>query len=372
MSLTMFVLFMLLCANEWLHVPIIVFWIAIFMLVNLSKTFRFEMTCSGENAEFTEEGFRHVAAMMEVDQMRTFLARTIEIKLGASLSKERGQLQLLAERCFVDGMARVTYEELLCQLRSAPWLNFEKKIGAGSLVVVQGRWRATVQELASNGDEVIIIYDVVVRSTKDQSREPQSQETQTVKLEDVKARTKLPPVYSGLVPDVVQRQAQKVRMWTDMIRIRLVPAIKRVTDIVTWKSRAVATTITVASCVGSVVLFLFHEWYRLCGETGIKRAEIQIWIREQLPTRGNSTVPQLCGDPEGWDIWQHQFSYVSGFVVFIMDHGLSTVFLVGGCGCLLIEARWMLPIFAVVRICKRRLRMKRMAPKSWAFFHKST
>merc|ERR1712196_266993 len=109
------------------------------MCVTSNEQLRFEMTQSGENAPLDEQGFRRVAAMRNPSTMLKFLKRTIEIRLNATTAQESGQLKLMSERCFRDGVPLLTYEELKRKLGQADWIKRGKQYQVGSLVMVDGR-----------------------------------------------------------------------------------------------------------------------------------------------------------------------------------------------------------------------------------------
>jgi len=360
-------LFFLSVSNEFLQGPILLLVVTIIMVVNSNELLRLEMTCSGENAPLTEAGFKLVAKIGNVSTMMKFLRRTIEVRLSATIFQESGQLKLLSERCFRDGKPRISYEELKKMLRGASWIKKRKALTVGSLVMVKERYPATVKALYT--DFIEVRYDRNKHSLINRHGRERDV-SDTVDWEDVVARPDL--AWTGraasLVPDAIQEQVGTFRYKLDRFKHDGIPALMYISDIVTWKEKKIrlARIITATCAFGSVLLFVFHEWYRMCGTSTISPSRLQLWLRDKLQIR--------CGEKPGraqWDSYELGDYVLHELVAFVVDHGLSTLFLLFGSTILLWQAGWLVPIRAVLRILVRLVTWKRDAPKMWAFFRTS-
>lgn len=263
----------------------------------------------------------------------------------------------------------MSYDQLKEELAKVPWIKRSKEIAVGSLVMVKERKTATVK--AVRADKVQVLFDAPPRmksrpgppNAKDLSR---SQELlQDVVADDVSVRPKMYDIPSGLVPDAIQSQVARFRLKLDSLKDGLVPVLQDVSDVITWKHSKIrlARMITVGAFVASVLLFLFHEWYRLCGNTTMVMSRPQMWIKATLKIR--------CGSRKTWAEYESWCYIFHLMLAFVIDHGGMTIVMVSGIFVLLTQAGWLVPFKALCRMLNGKLCKKRTAPKQWAFFRKS-
>jgi hypothetical protein len=254
----------------------------------------------------------------------------------------------------------VPYETLKQKLKTAPWIKGgAKKIDADSYVMVDERRPATVKYVRGV-DDVVVVYDKRVGGPSRDGRASREPKEETVKLENVNPRPKFMPIPTALVPEFVQFQAQRARQIIDQQQMRVVPAVSLLNDVLTWKKIRTARIIAYGSGTLALLLFIIFEWYRMCGDTTIKKSLIQLWLRDRLEIR--------CGSHLDWENWEHYGAVIHFTIAFILDHGMNTFLLLAGAGIFLSQARWLTPVSAIFRIIKRSLIGKRKAPQMWPFF----
>lgn len=262
---------------------------------------------------------------------------------------------MVAERCFMDGLPRLGYEELKSMLKSASWIKMGRDLAVGSLVMVDERHKAIVCDLKK--DKVTVEYE-----NNSHKKKPKRE---TVARECVVARPqmlKIPPgtPLSQVVPDVVDGNVRRLRFYMDKARFHLVPHVNRVRAVLTWEQSGLTRAINLVCLFSALTLFVFHEWYRMCSEDAMKRSVLQRWLHRNLNVN--------CGSHRQWLAYMRAGGFFHALLIFVLDHGLTTVFLIVGCIILVMGAGWLVPFKAVVRIVFRLATMKRRAPENWAFF----
>jgi hypothetical protein len=320
------------------------------------------MACSGHNAPLTDTGFRLVAKFGDTEEMTTFLRRTIEGKVGAGVV-DKDKLKLVAGRCFRDYVPLESYEDLLHRLQQAhhrpKWMKGSKSFTKGAKVLVYERFRATVTKDASGG-KCNIAYEDIPKG-EPQERQVDLSEDRVIFRPDVGFLNSVPMDLTG----ALEQQTKRARAYIDIIKSKILPIVRYISDIFVWKKPGQTRLIAWGSFCFSVVLFIFSEWYKMCGSTEEKRSPIQKWLRKEITF-------VKCGSAANWKHYKESALVFDHIVGLFLDHGFMVIVLIACVFLMMTEARWVLPVKAVtkiiVRSCAGQCCPGRKAPKKWAFF----
>eukprot|EP00427_Karlodinium_veneficum_P030731 CAMPEP_0169191804 /NCGR_PEP_ID=MMETSP1016-20121227/5268_1 /TAXON_ID=342587 /ORGANISM="Karlodinium micrum, Strain CCMP2283" /LENGTH=356 /DNA_ID=CAMNT_0009268085 /DNA_START=88 /DNA_END=1155 /DNA_ORIENTATION=+ len=336
--------------NEWTHGPVALITVTLILFCNSFEKLRLEMACSGHNAPLTDEGFRLVAALRSTEQMAIFLMRTIEGKTGCDIT-DKEKLKLVASRCFRDGVPLDNFEELVHRMQhlahKPKWMKGGKTFTPGALVLVYERYCATITQGASQSSSTIYVdYDEGRERPEGITRlknVPVDLSTDRVIFrKDVGFANNIPMnVSQGL-----EVQSRKAKAYIDILQTKVLPSVQAIGEVFSWKKPWVTRSIAWGCFFASIVLFMFSEWYKLCGDTGEKPSQIQKWLRKTFTFI-------KCGEHKSWVLYEETAFVFHRTVALFLDHGFMMFFLIAGIFLMLTEAAWLSPVKAVITILGR-------------------
>jgi len=404
--------------NFWLLPAVLPLVCAVLLILLRWTSLREEMVQGGSSAPLTDDGFDRVAAWRSNDQMVRFIERLVA-EIQASV-KDGEEMRSFAARCFRNGRPRLTLSELRAVLKGADWIEVDRStpapksiselraraafqssmllqdgfvstsIQAGALVLVDGRYRATVKRI--DEPNVVVEYDEPeewMELTRQQeqgrtdgsrstSRAGARQETRehwsrrpddievanqksqgslgraevisstasdrrsgdknsiatftedTVQKQRVSLRLVLPPVPKSNVPPQLEQQIQMLCIFVDDCKRLLCPAARFWGTVLSWQCWVVASvlvTILLGISTVSTAGFVMESQQNSLTESGIARAIVR------------------CG-------------LISS----------TTVVLILFLALFLVQAKWFVPIRSCCRILWRIWFMRRKAPAIWPFF----
>ena len=237
LSLVYFLGLLVCCYKSYWWWAIIPALLSVSLVVNSFPEQRKYMTRGGQNADLTEEGFKHTASWRNTDEVLKFILRLLTEDMKARLDNPRNshKLRAFAAQCMRDGVPTVSLSELRLALMAAPFVVAEDNVATfqrNDLVWVDGRERGTILELTAPENITVELQPTLLDPEK---------HVKVVHQRQLTKRGESIPNLPKWASDLAVSSAM-VQIYPPLEGIRhgLLPVIATVTDILTWKNKSVA------------------------------------------------------------------------------------------------------------------------------------
>eukprot|EP00929_Paragymnodinium_shiwhaense_P039280 TRINITY_DN20659_c0_g1_i2.p1 TRINITY_DN20659_c0_g1~~TRINITY_DN20659_c0_g1_i2.p1 ORF type:complete len:687 (+),score=119.69 TRINITY_DN20659_c0_g1_i2:125-2185(+) len=318
-------LFCMTCYQTWFFPAVCPGLMAIALFCNGFESIRNAMSIAGSNAPLTDDGFQRVALLRSTPQMLFWATRLVQ-DLGGSVQDQQ-KFRVLVSRCFRYGKPLLTIDEFRTRLQSEECIKINKTdLAVGTLVLVNERKLATITGF--QGTKVNVHFDTI--DANNQRAAPEWVERHTVQ-----PRAVMPNVPGVFIPAKVDLQIRTFQMTLESVKLKMVPKLRKLADIVTWRNYAVSMIIFIALTACSVfgsILYYQHEHASQKGEEVSELHAIAMRVVENLD---------------------------------------NTCVVLAGLAVMLPHADWFVAFKAMFRILARWRSWKRNAPACWAFYRKA-
>mmetsp|Transcript_16818 Transcript_16818/g.39565 ORF Transcript_16818/g.39565 Transcript_16818/m.39565 type:complete len:726 (-) Transcript_16818:121-2298(-) len=252
LSLVYFLGLLVCCYKSYWWWAIIPALLSVSLVVNSFPEQRKYMTRGGQNADLTEEGFKHTASWRNTDEVLKFILRLLTEDMKARLDNPRNshKLRAFAAQCMRDGVPTVSLSELRLALMAAPFVVAEDNVATfqrNDLVWVDGRERGTILELTAPENITVELQPTLLDPEK---------HVKVVHQRQLTKRGESIPNLPKWASDLAVSSAM-VQIYPPLEGIRhgLLPVIATVTDILTWKNKSVAVGLLVVLLSVSALFF---------------------------------------------------------------------------------------------------------------------
>ncbi|CAE7699789.1 unnamed protein product, partial [Symbiodinium microadriaticum] len=252
LSLLYFLGLLVCCYKSYWWWAIIPALLSVSLVVNSFPEQRKYMTRGGQNADLTEEGFKHTASWRNTDEVQKFILRLLTEDMKARLDNPRNshKLRAFAAQCMRDGVPTVSLSELRLALMAAPFVVAEDNVATfqrNDLVWVDGRERGTILELTAPENITVELQPTLLDPEK---------HVKVVHQRQLTKRGESIPNLPKWASDLAVSSAM-VQIYPPLEGIRhgLLPVIATVTDILTWKNKSVAVGLLVVLLSVSALFF---------------------------------------------------------------------------------------------------------------------